>query len=179
VLDYLRTSTAPQVYAKKLETSAGAYNGFNLLAGNLGELVYFGNRNAPPTLLAPGTYGLSNAWLDTPWPKLTALKSALGAALGEINGAEPLQERVSGLMRSLFSALEKADPAPMEHLPQTGIPIERERVLSSVLIVDPIYGTRASTVLCVSRKGEVYWEERTRSPGGATTQTVAESFSLA
>ncbi len=179
VLDYLRTSNAPQAYAKELEASAGAYNGFNLLAGNLGELVYFGNREAPPTLLVPGTYGLSNAWLNTPWPKLTMLKSALGVALGQVNAAEAVQERVSGLMSSLFSALGNADPAPMDHLPQTGIPIERERVLSSALIVDPIYGTRASTVLCVSRNGEVYWEERTRSPSGATTHTVAESFSLA
>lgn len=178
VIDYLRGEAAPHSYAQSLEAQAGAYNGFNLLAGNLGELVYFGNRQAAPRVLAPGTYGLSNAWLDTPWPKLTTLKAALAAALGEINKGEPLQERVSGMKVALFRALENADIAPIDQLPQTGLPPERERALSAAMIIDPTYGTRASTVLCVSRNGEVFWEERTRSPSGVTARTVIESFSL-
>lgn len=178
VIDYLRTEMGPHSYAQSLEAQAGAYNGFNLLAGNLNELVYFGNREASPRVLAPGAYGLSNAWLDTPWPKLTTLKAALGKALGQVNGAEPLQERVSGLMGSLFRALENVDPAPIDQLPQTGLPPERERALSAAMIIDATYGTRASTVLCVTRQGTVFWEERTRAPIGATAQVVAESFQL-
>ena len=38
--------------------------------GSEPRLDYFSNRaGAPPRVLAPGVYGLSNAGLDTPWPK--------------------------------------------------------------------------------------------------------------
>ena len=53
------------------------YAGFNLLVGTRDELWHYKARDTAPSLLAPGVYGLSNAGLDTPWPKLLKAKSAL------------------------------------------------------------------------------------------------------
>lgn len=178
VADFLCGTAAPAANATRLATQTGHYNGFNLLTGTAEALWYTGNRGATPHALAPGIYGLSNALLDTPWPKVTALKSALAAALGGMMAKEPLQSRVSGLMPLLFQALGDARPAPDALLPHTGVPLERERALSSALIVAPGYGTRASTVLCMTRDGSVTWEERSLTPDGAVAHTVREQFNL-
>ncbi|XP_012887039.1 PREDICTED: transport and Golgi organization protein 2 homolog isoform X2 [Dipodomys ordii] len=63
-------------YLKKVSAEGHLYNGFNLIAADLsttkGDVVcYYGNRGDPePIVLTPGTYGLSNALLETPWRKL-------------------------------------------------------------------------------------------------------------
>ncbi len=172
-------SNEPATYLRRIAADSAQYNGFNLLAGTRDQLWYTGNRGAAATALAPGIYGLSNALLDTPWPKTTALKQALGAALDQMNAVEPLQSRVSGLLPLLFQALSSTHITPDDALPQTGVPIERERTLSPAMIVSPVYGTRASTVLCIARDDTVVWEERSLSPEGNTVYTVREQFTLA
>ena len=99
---------------------------------------------------------------------------------------EELDATLAAIERSELNAFSflAADDARRQagaadtQLPRTGIPIERERILSSAMIVSPLYGTRASTVLCVTRDGSVCWEERSVTPEGAITHTVRETFRL-
>ena len=99
---------------------------------------------------------------------------------------DPLQSRVFGpsvvrieaLFDTLFEALCNTRAAADALLPRTGVPLERERILSSAMIVSPLYGTRASTVLCMTRDGSVCWEERSVTPEGAVAHIVREQFSL-
>ena len=179
VADFLCGDAAPASYAARLSAHASHYNGFNLLAGTPEQLWYGGNRGAASQALPAGIYGLSNALLDTPWPKVTALKTALGAALDGMAAQGPLQSRVSGLLPALFLALSNAQPAPDVLLPRTGVPLERERALSAALVIAPVYGTRASTVLCVAHDGTAVWEERSITPDGRVAHTVREQFQLA
>lgn len=179
VADFLCGDASAAGYAAGLATHAVHYNGFNLLAGTPAQLMVTGNRGAAAQALPPGIYGLSNALLDTPWPKVTALKTALAAALDGMVAEGPLQSRVSGLVPALFFALGNAQPAPDADLPDTGVPLERERALSAALIIAPVYGTRASTVLCVARDGTAIWEERSITPEGSVAHTVREQFRLA
>lgn len=179
VADFLCGDASAAGYAAGLATHAVHYNGFNLLAGTPAHLMVTGNRGAAAQALPPGIYGLSNALLDTPWPKVTALKTALAAALDGMVAEGPLQSRVSGLVPALFFALGNAQPAPDADLPDTGVPLERERALSAALIIAPVYGTRASTVLCVARDGTAIWEERSITPEGSVAHTVREQFRLA
>ena len=80
VLDFLRGSEPPAAFLAERDLSA--YAGFNLLLGTPDELWSAGNRDPqPPRALEPGVYGLSNAVLDAPWPKLTSARQALGQAL--------------------------------------------------------------------------------------------------
>lgn len=179
VADFLCGDASAAGYAAGLATHAVHYNGFNLLAGTPAQLMVTGNRGAAAQALPPGIYGLSNALLDTPWPKVTALKTALAAALDGMVAEGPLQSRVSGLVPALFFALGNPQPAPDADLPDTGVPLERERALSAALIIAPVYGTRASTVLCVARDGTAIWEERSITPEGSVAHTVREQFRLA
>ncbi|MEW5885338.1 MAG: NRDE family protein [Pseudomonadota bacterium] len=99
--------------------------------------------------LPPGIYGLSNAALDSPWPKLLRLKSAVAAALQEptltLPAAVLAHERWQTL---LLEALLDRCPAPDDQLPATGVPLELERLLSSPFICMPQhgYGTRSSLI---------------------------------
>lgn len=121
---------------------------FNLLAGDLagGAWWWADDRSSRPMPLAPGLYGLSNAALDTPWPKVQALKSALSRALASTSAMSELE----GLM---FEALADRHTAPDEALPDTGVGLERERSLAPAFIRAPEarYGTRCSTLLIVER----------------------------
>ncbi len=65
-----------------------------------------------------------------------------------------------------------------DELPSTGVGLEWERRLGAALITGKDYGTRASTVLAITNFGEAIFEERTRAPDGAVTQTVREAFTV-
>ncbi|WP_206952222.1 NRDE family protein [Trinickia acidisoli] len=145
VADYLiEPVLAPLDYLGRVAERGAAYNGFNLIVGDLArrELAWYCNRaDASPCLLPPGVHGISNAVLDTPWPKLVSKRAELGA-LVERDGAPPLEELIE-LMR---------DPrvAPDDALPSTGIGLDRERALSAAFIETAGYGTRGTTALRVA-----------------------------
>lgn len=128
-------------------------NGYNLcVAEPLGGTArWFSNRpSARRQVLAPGLHGLSNASLDSPWPKVLVLRARLADALRDATSTEDLVQR-------LWQALADAKPAADAELPRTGIPIERERQLSSafIRIAGPdgrsVYGTRCSTLVLLER----------------------------
>ncbi len=166
VADYLRGEAGPHAYLDALAPKAARYNGFNLLAGGPEALWYFSNRSGPdqsgvaPARVRPGVHGLSNAVLDTPWPKVEKSKAALGALL-EADAVAP---------EALLDLLSDAEPAPDGALPQTGVPEEWERALSSVFIETEGYGTRSSTALLVERSGEATFVERIFRNGEVSTQ---------
>jgi uncharacterized protein with NRDE domain len=136
---------------------ASVYNGFNLLVGEArlhgGALHYFSNRATDgPRTLDPGVYGLSNAALDTPWPKLTRSVARF---------AWSIAQRVE--VETLLAVLADRDVARDTELPTTGVPLDWERALSAVQIRANGYGTRTSTVLTVRRDGLVNFVERSFS----------------
>ncbi|QQC64711.1 NRDE family protein [Paraburkholderia ginsengisoli] len=145
----------PLAYLQHVAQTGDIYNGFNLLVGDWTrrELAWYCNRGnrdnraeRAPALLAPGTHGISNAVLDTAWPKLVKKRAELGTLLAR--DALPPLERLIDLMRDPRLARD-------DELPSTGIPLERERVLSAAFIESPEYGTRGTTALRVSAQGEV------------------------
>ena len=147
---------------------AARYNGFNLVAGDASAAAFGSNRATGVVALARGVHGVSNAGLDTPWPKLVRAKSALSAwaASGE-DDAEPL-----------WRALGDTRAAADHELPDTGIPRERERLLSSPFIVSDDYGTRCSTLVLLGRDGIVDFRERSFDRRGRPSGDVAFRFAL-
>jgi len=139
----------PLAYLRRVAQTGDLYNGFNLLVGDWTrrELAWYCNRsNLAPALLAPGTHGISNAILDTPWPKLVRKRAELGALLTR-NSMPPLEHLID-LMRDPRVAADA-------ELPSTGIALERERALSAAFIETPGYGTRGTTALRVVANGEM------------------------
>ncbi len=111
-------------------------------------------------------HGLSNALLDTPWPKLVRTLRAVRAwsARGEADTAP------------LFAALADRVGAADDELPDTGVTRDWERLLSPPFIVSPRYGTRCSTVLTVDRAGGAVFRERTFDIAGTPAGETVETF---
>jgi uncharacterized protein with NRDE domain len=129
----------------------GQVNPFNLIGGDLRSHRWWwaSDSQADPVALRAGVHGLSNAALDTPWPKVRRLKARLADALGSIDD-------VQALTAALMSALADRSVAPDGELPDTGIGLDRERLLSSsfIAVPDGRYGTRCSTVLLGERRAQ-------------------------
>jgi len=145
VSDYLTGhALAPLDYLRFIAARGANYNGFNLIVGDFRrrELAWYCNRgDAQPALLPAGAHGISNAVLDTPWPKLVRKRSELGALVA----GEPPPP-----LEALVELMRDSRTAPDDELPSTGIPLEFERTLSAPFIETPVYGTRGTTALCVS-----------------------------
>ena len=143
VADFLRGDLSAKDYLQKLKTSAGDYNGFNLLLGDANAAYWFSNHaGSPEQSLEPGIYGLSNGALDTPWPKVLRAKAQFASLLCQ--GAPD---------DAYFEMLADTTQASDVRLPDTGVSLEWERRLSPIYIESPDYGTRASSLLRIHASG--------------------------
>ena len=174
-------------FAAVLKKEGASYGGFNLVLGDFQRQAWtwLTNRSAnQPSgwqvqALQAGVYGLSNAGLDTPWPKTTELKRVLAASL---EAPEP-----DALRAALWTALANRQRAPVECLPATGVPLALEEALSSAFVDFPeyAYGTRCSTLLLASAQeghaeaGEwdVRVEEHTHTHGDLHASTTGLAHS--
>ncbi len=168
VRDFLCANAPVTEYLRALDRRAGEYSGFNLLLGDGRQLGYFASRTGQGRLLPPGLYGLSNHLLDTPWPKVTAGKTAL-AQLVAAPAIDPL---------ALFDLLADTVRPPDCQLPDTGIGRDWERLLSSRFIAGPTYGTRSSTVVLFDGESSVLFCERTFAPGVEGAMENCHTFLL-
>jgi uncharacterized protein with NRDE domain len=156
---WLGQDELPEAFLARLETDAPGYSGFNLLISDTDRLWYASNRLdrfARP--LPPGVYGLSNEFLDTPWPKLRRVRERFEAWL-TATSVDPVAD--------LFSLL--ADREPAEETPHMGLPSEWERALSAPFVIHPTYGTRSTTVLLLEPTGTAVMAERRFEASGATS----------
>jgi uncharacterized protein with NRDE domain len=156
-------------------------NGFNLVVADLHHLTghWLTNRPSQHRAIGPGLHGLSNAGLDTPWPKVVSLKRQLEHAL-------LASTTVAALVSTTFDALADARIAADHELPSTGVPLGRERQLSPAFIrisaasdsMHASYGTRCSTVVVVERLGghrvTRVFERRFDASGQIGGQTVEQ-----
>jgi uncharacterized protein with NRDE domain len=182
VVNWLDSSLIAEHWAQQHD--AAQFNGFNLIAGDwaTGETTYLSH---PVFLEQKGqvagikytqsamnlvvshlpsdqVHGLSNAALNTPWPKTVQLQVALEAAL-KLRSTEALTS-------ALLHALADPKPAPEHQLPATGLPHDLEKALSSAFVSHPIeqprYGTRTSWVAVLMASGELTVTEAMHSHDG-------------
>jgi uncharacterized protein with NRDE domain len=166
-----------QHHAKRFEQ----YNGFNLLMADLSdpenaEMHWVSNRLMmgqnirprkvfPENALTPGVYGLSNAMLDTPWPKVNHRVAAFAQSLamdsGELKNAD-----------HYLRILADTHEASPQELPSTGVNKDWEKALSAAFIKTPSYGTRSSTVLRVRKDGQFEMVERRFDANGTVGHDV-------
>lgn len=152
VAEFLRGRAAPAAYMAGLRPDTFA--GFNLIVGDRESLWYLSNRSGPARALAPGVHGVANAAMDTPWPKVRRGRENL-ARLVAADEATPA---------ALLALLADRAQAPDAELPDTGVGLAMERVLSPLLITSPGYGTHSSTAVIIHRDGTVEFCEHTHDP---------------
>ncbi|HEX8651873.1 MAG TPA: NRDE family protein [Pyrinomonadaceae bacterium] len=169
VSDFLRSVEKPEAYLERLSLSAGSYNGFNLIAADAQRLCYYSNRAGAPHNLGAGIYGVSNHLLDTPWPKVARGKQALAEILAAADAPQP---------DDIFRLLADRSCADDGCLPDTGVGLELERVLSPLFIATPVYGTRSSTVVLLDREGRMTFIERTFNNGSDRWEETGYEFEI-
>lgn len=135
------------------------YSGFNLIAGDTENLFYVSNITNQIERLHPGCYGISNAFLNTPWPKVNSAKKNFKSIIS----SDEIDEE------AVFNLLQIRKTYPEHLLPQTGLSPELEKDVSSIFIETENYGTRCSTLLMIDNMGVVTFIERTyrNDTGGA------------
>jgi len=144
------------------------FAGFSLLACDGRELWYVSNRGDGPACLEAGVYGLSNAALDTPWPKLVRSREALRNLIDAGTANET----------SLTRVLEDRRLAPAPDVDDPAIPFKLAHAVTAPFIVTPDYGTRCTTVLTWSASGQIGVSERRFDPGGQKTGESRFSFAV-
>lgn len=153
VAEYLGGELGATEFVESIQERASEYNGFNLVIGDRDSLVWFSNRAGGDARngkrLEPGIYGISNGLLDDPWPKVVRTKAQFASLLCQ--GAPE---------EAYFEMLADTTLAPDRRLPETGVPIDLERVLSAVCIETPGYGTRTSTVVTLHANAPATLNER-------------------
>lgn len=166
VADFLQGNSRAADYAAGLKDEAENYSGFNLLLYDGTELVYVNNHpEFVQSSVTPGIHALSNAQLDTPWPKSLRLHKALEQWTAD------KWESPTPLLKALADRSTAADG----ELPRTGATPQMEKMLSAPFIVSPHYGTRCSTVVTISGSTIEFVEKRFDNAGmfaGDTNQTL-------
>ncbi|MDX1628277.1 MAG: NRDE family protein [Fulvivirga sp.] len=150
VSNYLQKDVPPSQYLKKVAEKGNQYNGFNLICGDAEQLYYYGNYQDGVHRISAGYHGLSNALLNTNWPKIE-------------KGKQKLKDTIQRSFdeQDLFEILYDDIRAPIESLPDTGVGQEKEHMLSSMFIKSENYGSRCSTVLIIDQNNIMTFAERT------------------
>ena len=153
VSDYLASEHSPQAYLQEISRQTDQYSGFNLLVGDLHSIWYLNSTQPRPMRLSAGVYGLCNASLDTPWPKLVRVRSLFS-------------ERLEAGDQALFELMQDEQRAADDQLPDTGVGLVMERMLSSIFIRGEIYGTRVTSLLRSYQDGSSTLTERSYAVSG-------------
>lgn len=169
VSNFLKGQMEARDYWNDLLDDKKAYNGFNLVCGQLDqELWYFSNRDdGEGRNLSPGIYGLSNHLLDTPWPKVARGKSDFAESLRSLPDDAPL-----------FRLLRDGNIHDDSSLPRTGVNLEWERLLSAAFVRSPNYGTCSSTIVKLDSSSLVTVDEQSFTAGTQMAQRNRFRFSL-
>lgn len=160
ITDFLESEQSPAAFVRSIDGSDFA--GFNLIVADLDGASYLSNRDGGCRDLEPGVYGLANATLDTPWPKVERSREAFSAALA------------AGLVNesSMLRILDDRQLASAAEVETHGLPFKKAHAYSAPFIVMPDYGTRCSTVLLRNREGRLnVSEKRFKSDGHSTGQS--------
>lgn len=147
---YLIDGDSPNAYLQHLVCHDSQYSGFNLIVGDPSGMQYRGNRSSGIVDITAGWHSLSNHLLNTPWPKTQNGLLALKNACQTSNDID---------IESLFKILADDTPTPDDLLPDTGIELAWERILSAIFIKSPYYGTRSSSIILIDHQDYVqFWE---------------------
>lgn len=172
VAGFIRSDQRVEVYCDALAQQAALYGRFNLLLWDGVQLALAGNHpDYSQRRIEAGVHGLSNGDFDAPWPKVRRAHAAL------LRWIEEDASSIAPNLSPLFDALADERIAPDEQLPDTGVGLELERLLSPPFVRGERYGTRCSSVVLVGRK-TILFAERRFGPNAATLGESVERIAL-
>jgi len=153
IVDFLNARESYETHFNGFKKKAGLYNGFNLIFGDKDHIFWFSNLKNKIERIQPGIHGLSNRFLNTPWPKVVSGKKALHNIIHT-----PIT------LQALLTMLTDQSVPDDTVLPHTGVGIKWERILSPLFIQSDNYGTRSSIAMRMDQNGKTEVTERTYDP---------------
>lgn len=167
VRDFARGEGTAGAFANALSATAGEHGRFNLLAWDGDALAFASNHPAfAAHAVDPGLHAMSNGAFDAAWPKSTFATRALAAWLDSAC-AEVADEELPSAIEPLFAALRDTTRATDATLPDTGVGLELERMLSPPFVLDGRYGTRCSSIVLAGADRLLFAERRFDAAGDA------------
>ncbi len=157
VCDFFISRGTSSDYLSSVQEKSSLYNGFNLLCCDHSGMFYYSNYDTDVEHVSSGIHGLSNALLNDDWPKIKKGKTGL---------EELLQQNFT--IRDLLDLLYNDAIASDHDLPETGVGLEMERMLSPMFIKSETYGSRTSSIILKDRKGKISFVERSYEPESFT-----------
>ena len=168
---FLESTQNPMRFAQALEKVQCDYAGFNLFIGDKTQAVYMSNRGEAPQALAKGVYVVSNGLLSDDWEKTKHLRKRFTQEF--LPMLQLPQSVEADLQHTAWDLLEDERKIFPDLLPETGLHLDMEHLLSSTFIQSPLYGTRCSNFLRMSHQN-IDWIEKTQQGehAGALMQKV-------
>ncbi len=150
-----------------IQSISEQYRPFNFWYGNLHELFQYNSVSKKTKTLTPGFHSVSNSQYDDIWPKMHL-------------GIRKLEHIIRSDLdkEGLLSVLTDMTPAEDDLLPSTGLSYEWEKRLSSIFILGKEYGTRASTIVMLDKKGYVSIDEYNFLANGKYAERKSFNFQL-
>lgn len=177
VRDFVAGSDTSADFVSTLATDAPEYGRFNLLAWDGEQLGFASNHpRFDRQVVAPGLHAMSNGAFDASWPKSGHAVAALESWLRDATGHDGVPGDAA--LAPLFDALADTTPAPDAALPDTGVGLELERLLSPPFVRGPRYGTRCSTVVLVEDSA-ITFVEQSFGPDGVRLGRTRATFAIA
>ncbi len=167
--DYLLEKDSINNYANTLTETSSLYAGYNLLFGSFEESYYFSNKLNETQKVQDGIHGLSNAFLNTDWFKVTR---------GKLKFADIISRNEHPDVDELFKMMQDKTKAPDNLLPNTGVSNYLEKELSPLFIKIPVYGTRSTTILLYDIDGNITLYEQSYGTFGKTGDPLKFKFSI-
>src|SRR5699024_6558406 len=125
VTSYLLNQNEPVAFLKDLQAERHLYGGFNLIVGHVDSLYYYSPQHNEIEAIQPGIHSLSNADLNTPWPKVLRAKEKLAQTKTTSN---------QDVLQALLLQLSDKKKAAAQDLPETGVGLALEKELSPIFI---------------------------------------------
>lgn len=160
VSDFLIRDVTAARYSQHICRRAHNYGPFNLLIAASEQLFLVDDQGHTEQLPA-GSYSVSNARINSAWPKQQRAQSRWQDALNNLREQQPTADQLQALMDVLASRTQADD----SKLPNTGVARELEQKLSSCFIQFDGYGTRATSVYLRYRDCAIYAEQSFDSQG--------------
>ncbi|MGP6140612.1 NRDE family protein [Jeotgalibaca sp. A127] len=150
LIDYLSKNQDPVKFIKQLIATKDDYQPFNVLLGSVDILYHYNSKDNHYTKLDAGTHSLSNATLNTPWPKVNNTRQQLDIII----------QTDHDYIQDLFTMMMDQTPAPDSELPEAPLPLEIRRKASANFIKTEHFGTKSTTLLLVDWHNNVTYIER-------------------
>ncbi|CAN8269982.1 unnamed protein product [Cochlearia groenlandica] len=164
-LRFLHSRKSPSEFAEEIEEEMALFNGFNLVIADVfsKSMVYITNRPSHGgdklvTQVSPGIHVLSNANLDSPWPKCLRLRDCFKHLLTEYKEGDefPVKRMVDEVMTNTIKDQESELP----HVLTPEIEYHNSSIFIDATHRGRRYGTRSISAISIKSHGEACFYEK-------------------